>query len=97
MKTFVVYNGQGEIMRTGACPDNMLAAQARPGEFVMEGNACDTTHKVQAGKIIMKSPEEIPKPIPIESKDQVVYVTQVQWDRIQERVSQLEASLGTEI
>jgi hypothetical protein len=41
---FIKYNGStGEILASGSCPENMLYLQ---GEFVLEGDARDTTHYV---------------------------------------------------
>jgi len=49
-----VYNMNGEILRTGGCPDELLARQAGEGEFVMEGTANDVTQKVENGKVVDK-------------------------------------------
>jgi len=56
MKKFVVYASNGEILRTGICPDSMVKLQ---GENVIEGEANDIEHKVIDGKIIRKTEEEI--------------------------------------
>lgn len=37
MKSFVIHTADGEILRTGYCPDFMLELQALPGEFLLEG------------------------------------------------------------
>jgi len=43
MKNYIVYNTQGEILRTGYCPDEMVDIQAQVGELVIEGIANDVT------------------------------------------------------
>ena len=60
MKNYIVYNRDGEILRTGMCPDSMVRIQAQgEGELVMEGKANDIEHKIINGKIIRKTEEEI--------------------------------------
>lgn len=47
MKDYVVYDGQGSILRTGKCPAAMLEIQATGAdEFVIEGMASDDAHYV---------------------------------------------------
>lgn len=59
MKNYVVFNGEGEILRIGICPDDMLKIQARNGELVLEGIANDVEHQVSNGKVERKSQEAI--------------------------------------
>lgn len=54
MKQFIVYNSDGDIARTGSCPDDMLDLQARDGEFIIEGIADDETKLVIDGEIVDK-------------------------------------------
>ena len=54
MKSFVVYNDQGEILRTGACQDDDLSVQAGEGESVLEGEADDLTQMVVDGAVVDK-------------------------------------------
>lgn len=54
MKSFVVYNDQGLILRTGACQDDDLSVQAGEGESVLEGNADDLTQMVVDGAVVDK-------------------------------------------
>lgn len=54
MKSFVVYNDQGEILRTGACQDDDLSVQAGEGESVLEGEADDLTQMVVDGSVVDK-------------------------------------------
>ena len=54
MKSFVVYNDQGGILRTGACQDHDLAVQAGEGESVLEGEADDLTQMVVDGAVVDK-------------------------------------------
>jgi len=56
MKSFIVYNADGDILRTGTCPDNMMGIQASKsnGEHILEGMANDVTQKIVKGKIVEK-------------------------------------------
>lgn len=56
MKNYIVYNSNGEILRTGICPGQMVKIQ---GENVIEGVASDIEHKIINGEIVRKSEEEI--------------------------------------
>lgn len=48
MKQFIVYNNEGEVLRTGSCGDGDFKSQSNgPNEFVMEGVADDRIHKVE--------------------------------------------------
>ena len=59
MKNYIVFNGDGEILRTGICPDDMMNIQVQEGELVMEGKANDIEHRIVKGKIVRKSEAEI--------------------------------------
>lgn len=59
MKQFIVYNSNGEILRTGVCPDNMMELQAKGNETVIEGIANDIENKIVSGGIVRKTEEEI--------------------------------------
>ena len=59
MKNYIVFNGDGEILRTGICPDDMMNIQVQEGELVMEGTANDIEHRIVKGKIVRKSEAEI--------------------------------------
>lgn len=48
---FIVFNQEGEILRTGSCPEEMLSVQAQPGEFAIEGSAKDLTQYVVDGVV----------------------------------------------
>ncbi|MGJ8660689.1 MAG: phage tail assembly chaperone [Bacteroidota bacterium] len=54
MKQFIVYNSDGDILRTGSCPDNMIGLQAGDGEFVIDGVADDVTKRIIDGAIVDK-------------------------------------------
>lgn len=54
MKQFIVYNSDGDILRTGSCPDNMFELQAGDGEFVIDGVADDATKRIIDGAIVDK-------------------------------------------
>lgn len=52
MKRYLVYDAGGTILRTGWCQDDMVQAQAAPGEFAMEGKAVDSINRVLDGQIL---------------------------------------------
>ena len=54
MKQFIIYNSDGDILRTGTCPDNMFDLQANDGEYVIEGVADDETKRISNGGIVDK-------------------------------------------
>ena len=56
MKSFIVYNKLGEILRTGKCSDEDLHLQAGSGENVMEGVADDSLHIIVDGVVHDKTP-----------------------------------------
>jgi len=51
MKSFIVYDSEGFILRTGSCVDSDLEMQAGDNEFVMEGIADDLIHMIIDGKV----------------------------------------------
>jgi len=59
MKNFIIYHkNTGEILRTGSCPESMISIQASElGELVMEGQANDSTQKINISteKIVDKT------------------------------------------
>lgn len=70
LKSFIVYDpASGEILRTGECPEEMVAIQAKAGEAVMVGAASDVLFKVVGGQVVDKAPSEVklpPPPDPVE-------------------------------
>ena len=54
MKSFIIYNVDGIIIRTGSCVDSDFDIQAGDGEFVMEGIADDLCHMILDGQIVDK-------------------------------------------
>jgi len=58
VKSFIIYNVDGIIIRTGSCVDSDFDIQAGDGEFVMDGIADDSCHIIVDGQIIDK-PEVI--------------------------------------
>ena len=56
---YIVYDKDGNILRTGTCPVDMFSLQAQQGETVMEGIANDMEHRIVEGKIVRKSEAEI--------------------------------------
>lgn len=60
MINFIVYNSDGDILRTGLAPESQVDLQAGDGEFVMRGMADDSKHKIVDGEIVDK-PVATPK------------------------------------
>ncbi len=56
MKHFIIYNDDGDILRTGTCQDNDFYLQARDGENIIEGIADDSKQIIQNGGVIEKPP-----------------------------------------
>ena len=54
MKSFIIYNALGEILRTGRCPDKDLQLQAGSDESVMEGIADDSLHIIVDEMVVDK-------------------------------------------
>lgn len=58
MKSYIVYDSDGIIVRTGVCSQHDLHLQAIDGQFVIEGKADDASKMIVDGKIVDK-PETI--------------------------------------
>ena len=54
MKNFIVYNSDGDILRSGVCMDTDFDKQAKSGQFVLEGKASDANQKIVDGKVVNK-------------------------------------------
>lgn len=54
MKNFIVYDSEGNILRTGSCQDGDVSLQAGSGEFVMEGTADDATQMIVNYEVVSK-------------------------------------------
>lgn len=54
MKNYIVYNADGQILRTGACLDSVFNLQAGDGEWVIEGVADDLTQMIIDGVVVSK-------------------------------------------
>lgn len=54
MKKYIVYNANGDILRTGVCQDVDYTAQAGADEFIMEGVADDAVHRIENGMVVDK-------------------------------------------
>ena len=53
MKSYIIYNSAGVILRSGSCVDTDLGIQAEEGEFILEGYCNDTdNHKVIDGQVV---------------------------------------------
>lgn len=54
MKNFIIHDALGQILRTGSCPDSMVADQLQPGETAIEGTANDATQYISGGIVTNK-------------------------------------------
>ena len=58
MKSYIVYDSDGNIVRTGSCSQHDLHLQAIDGQFVIEGDADDASKMIVDGKVVDR-PEPI--------------------------------------
>lgn len=59
MKSFVIYDNAGRVVRSGTCPETLYEIQAGLGESIIEG-ACDPArHYVAGGVITPYTPDEL--------------------------------------
>jgi len=56
---YIIHDKDGNILKTGICPQDMVQLQAGTDEFVMEGAANDIEYRIVKGKIVRKSEAEI--------------------------------------
>lgn len=52
MKSFIVFNSTGKILRTGTCAPSDLQLQAQQGEHVLEGVANDATQMIVNNEVV---------------------------------------------
>lgn len=67
---FIVHDADGNILRTGHCPADHLALQARDGETAIEdehGGTDDRKHRIVDGKRVEFTPAP-PRPLPVEAR-----------------------------
>jgi len=67
MIDFIVYDNDGNILRTGKCPQSILHTQASENENIMQGVASDDKHIIVDGEIVDK---------PVDSSVDMVQVRQ---------------------
>lgn len=84
MKNFIVYNIDGDILRSGTCQDSDFDIQARDGEFIIEGECVDdANYKVIDGEIAhspkVQSSDEILLKI---RKQRDAMLSQTDWTQI---------------
>ncbi len=92
MKSYIIFNDGGKILRCGICAGDDFKKQAKDSEFVMEGRANDTTQKIVGGKIVNKTPAEIAvdNPLPVSFENRIANITNEQYQKLLERISALE-------
>ena len=90
MKNFIIYDQKGQILRTGSCGDQDFFLQLHnENEFLLEGQAKDSIHKIVDGKIVNKDPEEINSKKRITKKKPAI-ITEEQLQAILNRLTVLE-------
>lgn len=52
MKNYIIYNADGDILRTGCCNDADFDLQAGEDEFIIEGIADDDNQVINDGQVI---------------------------------------------
>lgn len=57
MKSFIIYNTEGRILRTGTCLDGDLLYQNGPDEFVIEGTANFQTQYIDNNAVVDMPPK----------------------------------------
>lgn len=89
---YIIYDSAGEILRVVDCAPKFAKMQAHDGEFIMKGNANDTTQKIVAGKVVDKAPQEIATdtwtPPPPEKRP--APITNKMWQDVLDRLEALE-------
>jgi hypothetical protein len=51
MTMFIVHDADGNILRTGSCPEEMLSLQAGPNEYLKQGMADDATQIIHNNQL----------------------------------------------
>ena len=92
--SFIVWDAQDKIVRTGKCQERDWRRQAKAnhGETVTLGSANDAKQKMKDGKVVDKTQAEIDaeKPPQTKPEDMPAYITNKQWQDMQDRITQLE-------
>lgn len=70
MTAFAIYDDQGNILRTGNCPESDLHLKAKPGEHLYIGLADQRLHKIVDGALV-----------DIEPADDIDLIRQIRLDR----------------
>lgn len=105
MKSYIIYNSSGEILRSGTCADSDYNLQAKLNESIMEGVVKnDVIQKVVFDGvdrnddpipfIIEKTQEEMLIENPVEPEvpheQQTVIISNKEWQSVLNRLTQLE-------
>ena len=93
MKNFIVYDKDGNIKRTGCCPDEMFSIQAEEGENIIEGEASFVTDKVENGKVIRNAVAPKQKAMSVMKTKRV---SEDEWTEIISRLEAVERKLQKE-
>jgi hypothetical protein len=59
VKNFIIYNVDGDILRTGRCLDIDFDKQTIDGEFIIEGLADPEVERITNGVVVVKSDSEL--------------------------------------
>ena len=79
---YTIYHfATGQIIRSGACPFDMLGLQVGEGESIMVGEAGDSETQIvhddgQGNKVLvtLPPPEPVPPPVPTEAQIRATYI-----------------------
>lgn len=97
MINFIVHDLEGKILRTGCCDAKTVKyqAQASKGEIAIIGDASDAKHKIQHGKVVNLTLEEIEQNKPhipeIPECDKQANITKGELAEILNRLADLES------
>ena len=85
---YIIYRGDGKILRSGNCPAQFFMDQVGIDEFIRVGIATDSLHKIVDGQIIEKGPEETP--VGLEEEEMIEEITKGEWQNVLDRLTVLE-------
>jgi hypothetical protein len=88
MQSYIIFDPlTGEILSTGTCVSAKLPLPPA-GMAVMRGSANDAFQKIVDGKVVDKSPNELPPPRPKAPPRKILL--QSEWDDLINRIDKLE-------
>jgi hypothetical protein len=61
MTAFIVHDATGRILRSGTCPPDHVAMQARDGQTAFAAHGRDDTHWVDGGAVVLRPATGLPE------------------------------------